>query len=467
MCGIIGSNISTEIIEKGLKAMNRGNDGIAFASNADVSFGFMRHSVVGGDSGLQPLSDENYMLVFNGELFNFKNVADSLNLKLCCETSDSEVLFNLLCTKGIRALEGLNLMAAGALYSKNESRVTLFRDWVGEMPLHYALITAGKWLFASTRESVKIALGIDDKSIFEVLPGTLVHLSTLKANVNIEKISSSNNNAYPDELQNISLNDAAKLVRTSLETSANQRFWCHSPSAVMVSGGIDSTITLFLTLARWPHNGPLPIYTFHCSDEPITKDSDIYHAKLIAEYFGSKVDHRIISVSGEQILQSIEETTKNLEDIRNRDFNIVTSIYNRFIAEAMAADGIKVAYEGEGADEALASYDPWGSYTADFLKSGSIEFRTKMIKNLHKGVLLRTSKIMMHYGPVECRSYFLDQNVSSLLTNLPIEIVRCNGHRKGILIKAFSDVLPEFLLNRPKARPQDATGISKILSIAL
>ena len=61
---------------------------------------------------------------------------------------------------------------------------------------------------------------------------------------------------------------------------------------------------------------------------------------------------------------------------------------------------------------------------------------------------MRTSKVMMHFGPVECRSYFLDQKVTDLLSHLPIDVVRFNDHRKRILAQAFSDILPEFLLPR-------------------
>ena len=77
------------------------------------------------------------------------------------------------------------------------------------------------------------------------------------------------------------------------------------------------------------------------------------------------VDHHIVLVSADNIIAAFDETIYALEDKRGKDFNIITALYNRFIAQRMAKDGIKVVYEGEGADEALASYDPWGSYTVN------------------------------------------------------------------------------------------------------
>lgn len=181
----------------------------------------------------------------------------------------------------------------------------------------------------------------------------------------------------------IKTDEAALPVRQALEHAAKSRYWPHAPSAVMVSGGIDRTITLFLTLQRWRHQHRLPIYTFHCRDEPVTADTDLYHAMRVAEHFDRLVEHRIVFVSADNIIAALDETIDALEDKRGKDFNVITALYNRFIAQSMAKDGIKVVYEGEGADEALASYDPWGSYTVNAQISGEVGFRQKMVGNLH------------------------------------------------------------------------------------
>jgi asparagine synthase (glutamine-hydrolysing) len=253
-------------------------------------------------------------------------------------------------------------------------------------------------------------------------------------------------------------------TRELLEASAVARTWTEVPVACLASGGTDSLITLYLLLKHGKFDRPLPIYTFHCEDLPDGPDSDLYHAKQVAKFFGDKVEHRIVMATADDIIQTIPEVVHALEDKRGRDFNVFTAIYNRFLAEVMARDGIKIAYEGEGPDEALGSYSPWRSAQISNDEIANPKVRKKMVSNLHKGVLLRTSKVMMYFGPLECRSYFLDREVQTFLSSLPAEIVRRGGRRKGVLIDAFKDVIPQDLLERPKARPQDATGITSILN---
>jgi|GEM_PF-5476484 len=114
MCGIIATNMGASLVERGLASMQRGNDGIKTINIDAISLGFKRHQIVGGNSGLQPLSNGQQALVFNGELFDFKRLAQSSGIKLTLDLSDSEVLFHILCKKGINTLDELNIMAAGA-----------------------------------------------------------------------------------------------------------------------------------------------------------------------------------------------------------------------------------------------------------------------------------------------------------------------------------------------------------------
>ena len=138
------------LVERGLASMQRGNDGTKIINVDDISLGFKRHQIVGGNSGLQPLSNGRQALVFNGELFDFKRLAQSFGIKLTPDLSDSEVPFHVPCKEGINILGELNIMAAGAFLCLEQENLILFRDWVGEMPLHYVIPEPGRWIFAST-----------------------------------------------------------------------------------------------------------------------------------------------------------------------------------------------------------------------------------------------------------------------------------------------------------------------------
>jgi hypothetical protein len=65
---------------------------------------------------------------------------------------------------------------------------------------------------------------------------------------------------------------------------------------------------------------------------------------------------------------------------------------------------------------------------------------------------------------LECRSFFLDRELLTYLASLPVKVVRDARTKKAILREAFGHDIPEELLSRPKARPQDATGITDVLS---
>lgn len=460
MCGILGANTDEFSVREGLRYMHRGEEELRFARVGDASFGFQRHAVVAVDEEItQPYRSGGHVTLANGELFGHRELRASLRQPGRPEGTDIEVLHHLLLERGVEAIGELNMMIAGALYEEGSGRLTLFRDWIGEEPLHYVFDeSTGRWCFGSTIASVTRATRAPLARIREVTPGTIVRLSPWgDTEVRYYDVETT------PTLEDVDYEEVTTRTRELLERSAAARTWTEVPVACLVSGGTDSLITLYLLLKYGKFDKPLPIYTFHCDDLPVGPGTDLFHAKQVAQFFGSRVEHRIVTVSRKDVIDAIPFVVQALEDKRGRDFNVFTAIYNRFLAEVIARDGNKVVYEGEGPDEALGTYSSWRSSTISSEDMAKPRFRKRLLANLHKGVLLRTSKVMMHFGPLECRSFFLDRDLLTFLASLPPEIVRRGDRKKGVLVDAFVDVLPRELLERPKARPQDATGITRIL----
>jgi len=452
-------------IESTLDTMQRGKDERTIISNNGVIFGFQRHAIVAPhESQTQPCQTEDQILVANGELFNFQQIAQRIpGYKLSASSVDIDVLHRILLEEGMGTVESLNMMMAAAVYDTRKRALHLFRDWIGENPLHYTYdLQSKEWFFASSIAAVIKGTKKSVSEVMEVPPG---HIVTIDSE-GIKTHKYYDVQETPD-IEDVDRQTATKNVRAMLEKSAAERTWTEVPTCSLISGGIDSLITTYLLLKYGNFKGPLPVYTFHCSDFEETEETertDIYHARKVAAWFGDKVDHRIITASKDEIIAAIPEVVRSLEDTRGRDFNIFTAMYNRFLAEAISKDGIKLVYEGEGPDEALGSYSSWREFTFSDEEIGQQKFRKKMLTNLHKGVLLRTSKVMMEFGPLECRSFFLDRELLTYLASLPASVVRDARTKKAILLEAFKNDIPEELLARPKARPQDSTGITDVLS---
>lgn len=463
MCGIAGTNSPDYDLDNALSNMTRGNDEERIFANDDVRFGFQRHAIVSPEqTSTQPYFSGGQIFAANGELFNFNEIRSRLKngADLSADCTDIEILHRYVLENGVNAVSSLNMMVAAAVYNVGEQTLYLFRDWVGEMPLHYCYDSEnGRWFFGSTIASVVQATKQKAAMVQEVPPGNIVTISpngvSTQPYFDIQET---------DVLHDIEYGDAVERVHHLIDKSAQARTWTGVPVCSLVSGGIDSLITTHLLLKHGGFSRPLPVYTFHCSDFDIDVSTDLFHAKRVVEWFGDKVEHRIVTTTKAEIINRIPTVVNALEDVRGKDYNVLTGLYNQLLAERISQDGMKLVFEGEGPDEALGSYSAWGSeFTFTDQEIGDPRFRKKMVSNLYKGVLLRTSKIMMNAGPLECRSFFLDRDVMTFLSSLPAHLVRSGGRKKGILIDAFKDEIPEDLLVRPKARPQDSTGITQTI----
>src|SRR5262249_48811351 len=136
---IIGANAEAYSVEDGFQHMRRGNDENRFLAVRPATFGFQRHAVIAPEEHrTQPYRSDGHVTLANGELFGYKELRSRLKKPVPTTSTDVEVLHQHLLEEGIGAVSKLNMMLAGAVYKEDTNRVYLFRDWVGEMPLHYA-----------------------------------------------------------------------------------------------------------------------------------------------------------------------------------------------------------------------------------------------------------------------------------------------------------------------------------------
>ncbi len=407
MCGIFGGVLSARETKNCLNHLHRGNDGtnIIEWKEYGVSLGFMRHSIIAPNdaNSMQPIVSDvgKTALVMNGEIFNYQDIKEDLLEKgyVFKSRGDAEVLLNLYREKGDDFCSKLDSMYAAAIfdYEKGYPRILIFRDWIGEEPIHF-IYNKDKKQFIFSSE-IKGFLGLDDYNFEDIQalePGTIFE-------VNLLDFSSRQWKYYELSVSQKFLYENAKKIgeelRKRLEKSAEERIISDVPICCLLSGGIDSTVTSYLVNRLLKQkNKNLTLYTFHIAEEPITEGTDLYHARIAAKALGLEKNLIEVHISRKEAVEALPEVIYSLEDKRLKDFNVYPAIYNHFLAKRIAQDGFKVVFNGEGSDELHGSYGSWGSFTIEPKEITKPEFRFKMTYNLHKGVLMRTSKVMMYSG---------------------------------------------------------------------
>ena len=167
MCGIIGSTtygINRTILNQ---IYHRGPDARGVYTDKFISLGHTRLSIIDINNGSQPMlsDDKQAIIVFNGEIYNFKDLKKDLGN--CKTNSDTEVLLKYYQTHGIeKTLNDINGMFAFAIYDKEKNKLFLARDRVGIKPLYYSDYQ-GELTFCSEINPIKNFIGVDQLSIDE------------------------------------------------------------------------------------------------------------------------------------------------------------------------------------------------------------------------------------------------------------------------------------------------------------
>lgn len=334
------------------QASHRGPDGENKITHTLGNFHFaLGHNllhVVGKDPVYQPLMNPHGILVFNGEIYNYKVLAKKYGISPIL--NDTAVLFQLLQLKGADIIPELNGMFALIWYNQKSNEILIVRDSYGQKPLYYALLDSGmvassecQSLFKSNlvnkdinRKSVleilshkHVSVGNSIfNSILEVLPGEVIKINAdLKVSKRFFKPNSSHNTKDLNTLFNDSIS----------------RHVTGDSAALLFSGGLDSSILL----SHLKDQGLSPVcYTLDTSIDSVHSTSDTLFAKKLAQ----KLNVNHISVKADP---------KNFHHfIEHLDIPIGDGAFflQNELSKEIAKD-YKYALSGNGADELFAGYN--------------------------------------------------------------------------------------------------------------
>jgi asparagine synthase (glutamine-hydrolysing) len=374
MCGIAGivdfhnNNNSIATVRSMLQAISyRGPDECGIYHSASATMGNVRLSIIDLVSGQQPLSDltDRYWIIFNGEIFNFKELRQELEedgSKLRTQ-SDTEVLVQLYARYGKECLGKLNGQFAFAIWDKKEEELFIARDRVGIRPLFYN-ITNGVFSFASEIKSLFKQKSIDRellpeslaqiytfwtaitpntafKNITELSPGH--YLIYNRKGLRIEKYWELN---FDERYGDLSLGDAIEQFDELLSSAVRLRLRADVEVAAYLSGGIDSSATV-----RYIKDiEPGVLNTFSIGFEDKVFDESKYQKEAV-KYLNT--NHKSINCSSPDIAKYFPKVVWHSETPVTRTAPTPMMILSKLVRD----NNIKVVITGEGSDEMLAGYN--------------------------------------------------------------------------------------------------------------
>lgn len=436
-------------------------------------------------AGAQPMRKGQVELVFNGEIYNFRDLKSRHNLKVK-STGDTEVILELYRKIGEKVFSELDGEFSIVLYDGKRGKIFAARDRMGIKPLYYSSTDNG-WILSSEirgilpylkkverdyknwEEFLLYGYSPRDRTLFrgvqKLLPGVIYEF---QYRVNRMKTHPYYNLIERfEELEPFTDYEEAKdTLRRKLTSAVRKRMISDVPITATLSGGIDSSIIVGL-MSQIGEQVKTYTIGFDGYDE-------FSQARVVAEHFGTQ--HEEINIPLAEVIRKMPEIVRFVEEPMDKG-SIIPSY---FIGQAISE---KVTLIGEGADECFAGYnrhirfDGIDSFTRYFDRSirvfpqrheesftpydkgiytdlkqdppvdGNVILLYDLLNEIPGYHNLRIDKLFMS-NSVEARVPYLDPGVVETALRIPYEWKQ--NPEKKILRDTFSDLLPDEVLNRKK-----------------
>jgi asparagine synthase (glutamine-hydrolysing) len=382
MCGITGFWSTKEFDEHpaellhrlGCTLAHRGPDdsGVFYESESGLGLAFRRLSIIDlSAEGHQPMASASgrYVIVFNGEVYNFEEIRAELNSHAWRGHSDTEVMLAAIERWGLEAaVKRFVGMFAFALWDCQEKRLHLVRDRIGIKPLYYGYVD-GSFVFASELKAIcafpgfRAAIDRDTlaaymrcayvpapysiyEGIRQLLPGHILTLNSTGESPVLTAFWSAAQvarNGLESRLQNSEQEVLEQLHQTLLD-AVRLRMIADVPLGAFLSGGIDSSVVVALMQAQ----SARPVKTFTIGfHEGVYNEAA--HAKKVAEHLGT--EHTELFVTPEDALNVVPL----LPSMYDEPFADSSQIPTHLVSK-LARRQVTVALSGDGGDELFCGY---------------------------------------------------------------------------------------------------------------
>ena len=518
MCGIagvIGRAAAREQVTRMIAALaHRGPDGSGvFELGPGAALGHARLAILDlSTAGAQPMTsrDGRWTIVFNGEIFNYRELRVELSEVLWRSSSDTEVLLEACAAWGIeRALDRLVGMFAFALWDAWERELTLVRDRVGEKPLVY-IENGSTFAFASELKALRAFHdGRLDRAALEVYLALGYVPAPLAIFRSVRKLSAGHLLRWKDGHSRVarwwfpericppvSRTPAGRRdeARSLIADAVRLRLRSDVPLALALSGGVDSTVIAAEAASQGARTDAFTVIAD--GDE-----TDLPYARQVAQRFGLR--HEVLRARATSAADRVLDAAGHFDE----PFADSSALSSLELARALA-DGYKVILNGDGGDEAFGGYRHYtgialkqavkaaaagvglldGSGRTGVYVESKVTFREGERTSLLGGSTGALSQLLSAdeflnaspgvgalqnalwtdrhlylandlthkmdialgaYG-LEGRSPFLDHRILEWTQQLPVDDLVCGGKKKILLREAYRGELPQKITTRPK-----------------
>jgi asparagine synthase (glutamine-hydrolysing) len=494
IAGIVGKSATEVLIDKMLLIQkHRGPDFTGKHIESEVAFGHNRLSIIDlSPQGNQPFysKDKRYILVYNGEIYNYPELRESLKKNFDFKTaSDTEVLLAAYINWGKACLSKLNGMFSFAIWDSKKKELFAARDRFGVKPFYYTLKNDSfyfaseiKTLFAAgvpkkTNDSIWAgyfafgSYGMPNETFWEgieQLPGGH-YLSYINGRVVIDRWY-----VFEDEIkkhQNVlSFDEVKKTYKELLEDSIKLRFRSDVPVGFNVSGGLDSS-TLLALVNRNEKGEKINAYTFYTGDPNY---DELPWVEELLENTQNPLSKILLSAS------EVKDQSVKMSGFQDEPFGGIPTIAYGKIFQQAREDKVIVLLDGQGMDEQWAGYDYYvkkndsviqGVKKSPFRKEVlSHEFLNKAVKPIYPNPFedailnlqfrdlfytkipraLRFNDRISMAASTELREPFLDYRLVEFAFAQPLDYKIKDGIQKYLLRSLVSELLSDTIRYAPK-----------------
>ena len=520
MCGIAGMiklETNEHINEKMIRTMyRRGPDAGGIYQDGDCTLLHRRLAIVDLAGGAQPMRlmfhGEEYVLVYNGELYNTEELRRELMQSghTFESHSDTEVILRAYAQWGEDSLDRFNGIFAFAVWERKKNRLFLARDRIGVKPLFYMEHGDGL-LFASEMKTILAYPGVraqlNEEGAAEILllgPGRTPGCGIFHGIKEVEpgccgyyqdsRLTLRQYWCLRDREHRESFEDTAAHVRYLVEDAVRRQMVSDVPVGTFLSGGLDSS--LITAICAKELDGQLDTFSVDYVDNDryfqankFQPNSDGAYIRIMEEHLNT--NHHWTILSPEDLVNSLEEATiaRDLPGMADVDFSLLAFCKN-------VRKKVKVALSGECADEIFGGYpwyrDPEIRAVNGFPWAQNLEQRTRLLNLKVDGTdyvqdryldTCRQSDILPGTGPqerrmkemmnlnfrwfmqtlldrkdrmsmnasLEVRVPFCDYRIAEYLYGVPWEYKNYGNQEKGLLRTAMVGWLPDAVLWRKKS----------------
>lgn len=383
MCGIVGiyQRRSASLLRE--EAFLRARDSISYRGpdeagsyiSGPIALGHRRLSIIDLAGGKQPFStaDGRYTIIFNGEIYNYKELRRKLDPYVKFRTtSDTEVLLHYYIQFGHQGLSDLNGMFAFAIWDRHTQELFLARDRFGKKPLYYTDAPDGSFIFASELKAILSYLpqkpplnksALTQYLLYEYIPNTSTPFESIHKlppgswmKISAETIEQGTwwqLYPFPTDYQGDLTHPEATFDHL-LDQAVQARMVADVPVGVLLSGGIDSS-----TVAWYMRKHTNRLHSFSVGFQHESFDESDF-ATVAADSIGTQ--HHTVRFTLDTFHETLDTILERMDEPLAD-----ASLLPTYAVSAEAKKHVTVVLDGDGADELLFGYDTFPAYQLSLL----------------------------------------------------------------------------------------------------